>query len=180
MGLFFSSSQLCPLDLTRTERREDTLVQVTVESANTESILEVGVMLVVNTITESISTSTILVTSERSVCVTTTRLRTSSSALPSTLIASGPLCLSNNALTPSRTNRTRFLLLRDQGWFLQGSGQGTSPRDACDREGQVLQLQGRTEDQGCWRMPDLLHVIPVGHDAVLNGVLQGEDTPLGL
>merc|ERR1712107_471504 len=89
MGLFFSSSQLCLLDLTRTERREDTLVQVTVESANTESILEVGVMLVVNTITESISTSTILVTSERSVCATTTRPRTSSSALPSTLIASG-------------------------------------------------------------------------------------------
>merc|ERR1719195_712234 len=29
-------------------------------------------------------------------------------------------------------------------------------------------------------VPDLLHVIPVGHDAVLNGVLQGEDTPLGL
>merc|ERR1712055_1185849 len=29
-------------------------------------------------------------------------------------------------------------------------------------------------------VPDLLHVIPVGHDTVLNGVLQGEDTPLGL
>merc|ERR1712061_954923 len=29
-------------------------------------------------------------------------------------------------------------------------------------------------------MPDLLHVIPVGDDAVLNRVLQGEDTPLGL
>merc|ERR1740116_27212 len=29
-------------------------------------------------------------------------------------------------------------------------------------------------------MPDLLHVVPVGHDTVLNGVLQGEDTPLGL
>merc|ERR1712241_206917 len=29
-------------------------------------------------------------------------------------------------------------------------------------------------------MPDLLHVIPVGDDTVLNGVLQGEDTPLGL
>merc|ERR1712227_899904 len=29
-------------------------------------------------------------------------------------------------------------------------------------------------------MPDLLHVIPVGHNTVLNGVLQGEDTPLGL
>merc|ERR1712240_327300 len=29
-------------------------------------------------------------------------------------------------------------------------------------------------------VPDLLHVVPVGDDAVLNGVLQGEDTPLGL
>merc|ERR1719264_1812345 len=29
-------------------------------------------------------------------------------------------------------------------------------------------------------VPDLLHVVPVGHDSVLNGILQGEDTPLGL
>merc|ERR1712002_598499 len=29
-------------------------------------------------------------------------------------------------------------------------------------------------------MPDLLHVVPVGNNAVLNGVLQGQDTPLGL
>merc|ERR1712077_157003 len=29
-------------------------------------------------------------------------------------------------------------------------------------------------------VPDLLHVIPVGDDSVLNGVLQGEDTSLGL
>ncbi|KFR13484.1 hypothetical protein N306_12013, partial [Opisthocomus hoazin] len=29
-------------------------------------------------------------------------------------------------------------------------------------------------------VPDLLHVIPVGDDAVLNGVLQGQDTPLAL
>jgi hypothetical protein len=29
-------------------------------------------------------------------------------------------------------------------------------------------------------MPDLLHVVPVGHDTVLNGVLQGEHTSLGL
>merc|ERR1712242_378605 len=29
-------------------------------------------------------------------------------------------------------------------------------------------------------VPDLLHVVPVGDDAVLDGVLQGEDTPLGL
>merc|ERR1719312_839156 len=29
-------------------------------------------------------------------------------------------------------------------------------------------------------MPDLLHVVPVGHDAVLDGVLEGEDTSLAL
>lgn len=29
-------------------------------------------------------------------------------------------------------------------------------------------------------MPDLLHVVPVGDDTVLNGVLEGEDTTLGL
>merc|ERR1712154_390689 len=29
-------------------------------------------------------------------------------------------------------------------------------------------------------VPDLLHVIPVGPESLLNGVLQGEDTPLGL
>merc|ERR1712108_25455 len=29
-------------------------------------------------------------------------------------------------------------------------------------------------------MPDLLHVVPVGGDSVLNGVLQGKDTSLGL
>jgi len=29
-------------------------------------------------------------------------------------------------------------------------------------------------------MPHLLHVVPAGHDAVLDGVLQREDTSLGL
>jgi len=29
-------------------------------------------------------------------------------------------------------------------------------------------------------VPDLLHVVPVGNDTVLNGVLQGKDTSLGL
>ena len=29
-------------------------------------------------------------------------------------------------------------------------------------------------------MPDLLHIIPVGNDSVLDGVLQGEDTSLAL
>ena len=29
-------------------------------------------------------------------------------------------------------------------------------------------------------VPDFLHVVPVGDDAMLNGVLQGQDTPLAL
>ena len=29
-------------------------------------------------------------------------------------------------------------------------------------------------------MPDLLHIVPVGDDSVLDGVLEGEDTPLAL
>lgn len=29
-------------------------------------------------------------------------------------------------------------------------------------------------------MPDLLHIVPVGDDTVLDGVLEGEDTSLGL
>merc|ERR1711865_477600 len=29
-------------------------------------------------------------------------------------------------------------------------------------------------------MPDLLHIVPVGNDSVLDGVLQGEDTSLAL
>jgi hypothetical protein len=29
-------------------------------------------------------------------------------------------------------------------------------------------------------MPDLLHVVPVGHDSVLDGVFESQDTSLGL
>ena len=29
-------------------------------------------------------------------------------------------------------------------------------------------------------MPDLLHIVPVGHDSVLNRVLQSQDSSLGL
>jgi hypothetical protein len=29
-------------------------------------------------------------------------------------------------------------------------------------------------------VPDLLHIVPVGNDSVLDGVLEGEDTSLGL
>merc|ERR1712156_1323922 len=43
-----------------------------------------------------------------------------------------------------------------------------------------LLLRGNTELVVEGVMPDLLHVVPVGDDSVLHGVLQGEDTPLGL
>merc|ERR1712079_535921 len=41
-------------------------------------------------------------------------------------------------------------------------------------------LRGDTELVVEGVVPDLLHVVPVGDDSVLNWVLQGEDTPLGL
>merc|ERR1712061_852984 len=43
-----------------------------------------------------------------------------------------------------------------------------------------LLLRGNTELIVERVMPDLLHIIPVGDDSVLHGVLQGEDTSLGL
>merc|ERR1712242_292018 len=43
-----------------------------------------------------------------------------------------------------------------------------------------LLLGGNTELVVEGVVPDLLHVVPVGDDSVLNGVLQGEDSPLGL
>merc|ERR1712113_467335 len=43
-----------------------------------------------------------------------------------------------------------------------------------------LLLRGNTELVVEGVMPDLLHIIPVGDDTMLNWVLQGEDTPLGL
>merc|ERR1712242_194790 len=43
-----------------------------------------------------------------------------------------------------------------------------------------LLLGGDTELVVEGVVPDLLHVVPVGDDSVLHGVLQGEDTPLGL
>merc|ERR1719223_1341727 len=43
-----------------------------------------------------------------------------------------------------------------------------------------LLLGGNTELVVEGVVPDLLHVVPVGDDSVLNGVLQDEDTPLGL
>merc|ERR1719168_580603 len=43
-----------------------------------------------------------------------------------------------------------------------------------------LFLRGNTELIVEGVVPDLLHVIPVGDDSVFNGVLEGEDTSLGL
>merc|ERR1740131_176885 len=43
-----------------------------------------------------------------------------------------------------------------------------------------LLLRGNTELIVEGVVPDLLHVIPVGDDSVFNGVLEGEDTSLGL
>merc|ERR1711870_10314 len=43
-----------------------------------------------------------------------------------------------------------------------------------------LLLGGNTEFIVEGVMPDLLHIIPVGDDTVFNGVLQGQDTSLGL
>jgi hypothetical protein len=41
-------------------------------------------------------------------------------------------------------------------------------------------LRGNTELVVERVMPDLLHVIPVGHNTVLNGILESEDTSLRL
>merc|ERR1712186_310048 len=43
-----------------------------------------------------------------------------------------------------------------------------------------LLLRGNTEFIVECVVPDLLHVIPVGDDSMLNGVLEGKDTSLGL
>merc|ERR1712142_439140 len=43
-----------------------------------------------------------------------------------------------------------------------------------------LFLRGNTEFILEGVVPDLLHIIPVGDDSMLNGVLEGKDTSLGL
>merc|ERR1719499_1498088 len=43
-----------------------------------------------------------------------------------------------------------------------------------------LLLRGNTELIVEGVVPDLLHIIPVGDDSMLNGVLEGKDTSLGL
>merc|ERR1712106_276615 len=43
-----------------------------------------------------------------------------------------------------------------------------------------LLLRGNTKLIVECVVPDLLHIIPVGDDSVLNGVLEGKDTSLGL
>ena len=48
----------------------------------------------------------------------------------------------------------------------------------CEQDGVLLGGHAELVVEGV--MPDLLHVVPVGDDTVLNGVLEGEDTSLGL
>jgi len=47
-----------------------------------------------------------------------------------------------------------------------------------EEDGLLLRGNAELVEEGV--VPDLLHVVPVGDDAMLNGVLQGEDTTLGL
>ncbi|KAJ0009136.1 hypothetical protein NQD34_016551, partial [Periophthalmus magnuspinnatus] len=48
----------------------------------------------------------------------------------------------------------------------------------CEQGGVLLRGHAQLVVEGV--MPDLLHVVPVGDDAVLDGVLEGQDTPLAL
>ena len=48
----------------------------------------------------------------------------------------------------------------------------------CEEDGVLLGSHTELVVEGV--VPDLLHVVPVGHDAVLDGVLEGEDTTLAL
>merc|ERR1719154_83785 len=52
--------------------------------------------------------------------------------------------------------------------------------EGCLSKEDGLFLRGNTELIVEGVVPDLLHVIPVGDDSVLNGVLEGKDTSLGL
>merc|ERR1719150_1909264 len=56
---------------------------------------------------------------------------------------------------------------------------GLGVEGSLSKENWVL-LGGHTELVVEGVVPDLLHVVPVGHNAVLDGVLEGEDTSLGL
>ena len=56
---------------------------------------------------------------------------------------------------------------------------GLGVKGSLGQEDGVL-LRGNSELVVEGVMPDLLHVVPVGHDTVLDGVLQGEDSSLAL
>ena len=56
---------------------------------------------------------------------------------------------------------------------------GLGVKRSLSQKDRVL-LRGNTELVVEGVMPDLLHIVPVGDNTVLNGVLQGEDTTLGL
>merc|ERR1739847_234634 len=93
----------CPPTPERREKCEARSATVTVELVSTESTLVDEVWLVVSITTESTSTSTIQVTSVRSVCDTFTSRRTSTSAQPSTLTTCGvSLARTSERSTPPR------------------------------------------------------------------------------
>mmetsp|Transcript_156616 Transcript_156616/g.284961 ORF Transcript_156616/g.284961 Transcript_156616/m.284961 type:complete len:220 (+) Transcript_156616:673-1332(+) len=48
----------------------------------------------------------------------------------------------------------------------------------CDNHGVLLRVDSQLVEEGV--VPNLLHVIPICHDAVLNGILEGENTTLAL
>merc|ERR1712146_834554 len=115
-----------------------------VVSASTASTLVVAVTLVASITTVSTSTNTILDTSGRLACATSTRPTTSTSAPWSTLTASGPSCPSRPVPSTRRRRarpRERFQLLTSPGGLLQGARQGPPPCPASDRQGQVLQQE---------------------------------------
>merc|ERR1711970_1203377 len=84
--------------------------------------------------------------------------------------------VSRLSVTLSRLSLARTLLLMSvtvTSTVSLGVGGSLSQEDR-------LFLGGNTELVVEGVMPDLLHIIPVGDDTMLNGVLQGEDTSLGL
>merc|ERR1719348_2687665 len=51
-------------------------------------------------------------------------------------------------------------------------------RGLCQQDGMLLRGDAQLVVEGV--VPDLLHVVPVGDDSMLDGILEGQDTPLAL
>ena len=67
-------------------------------------------------------------------------------------------------------------LEHDLGHFL-AVGLGVE-RGLSEQDGMLLGGDAQLVVEGV--VPDLFHIVPIGHDAVFDGVLEGEDTTLGL